>query len=147
MEHFMNSIEKQSADLAKRLLDATQKLGCVDPKKDLELSSMNVIFNAIFGRSFSSIEDPEFQKLSEIAERSIKYAALDEDLPSFLPIFSVFHFLSGKSKLWNDFITKERDPAYTRLIEEAYTKDGPNVVKSLDGYNMDLNEKIVLMCK
>ncbi|OBZ85547.1 hypothetical protein A0J61_06394 [Choanephora cucurbitarum] len=147
MENFMKSIEKESSNLAKRLIDATQEKGSVDPKTDLELSSMNVIFYAIFGRSFNSTEDPEFQKLSEITGRSIKYAALDEDLPSFLPIFSIFHFLSGKSKIWHDFIHEVRDPAYTKLIEEAYTKEGPNVVKSLDEYQMDLNEKIVIMCK
>ncbi|KAI8352157.1 cytochrome P450 [Choanephora cucurbitarum] len=145
MESFMKSIEKESLNLAKRLIDATQEKGSVDPKTDLELSSMNVIFYAIFGRSFNSTEDPEFQKLSEITGRSIKYAALDEDLPSFLPIFSIFHFLSGKSKIWHDFILEVRDPAYTKLIEEAYTKEGPNVVKSLDKYQMDLNEKIVIM--
>ena len=147
MEKFMNNVEEESVDFAKRLISATEQNESIDPIKFLELNSMNVIFQALFGRKFDSIQDPEFCKLSEMVERSAGYAGLDQDLPNFLPILSLFKSVFNKTKQWARYVNEERDPAFKKLIEEAYEQEGPNVVKMLDEFDMDLEEKIIFMCK
>ncbi|KAI8354066.1 cytochrome P450 [Blakeslea trispora] len=136
MENFMSSIQKESMDFANRLIDFTTQNGSVNPVKLLELNSMNVIFQALFGRKFESVEDPEFCQLSDMVERAMEYAGLEQDLPNFLPVLSVFKCSSTRLK---------RDPIFKKMIEEAYNTDGPNVVKMLDQYDMSLEEKIILM--
>ncbi|KAI8367441.1 cytochrome P450 [Choanephora cucurbitarum] len=145
IEKFMNNVEEESVDFAKRLIGATEQNGSIDPIKFLELNSMNVIFQALFGRKFDSIQDPEFCKLSEMVERSAGYAGLDQDLPNFLPILSLFKSVFNKTKQWARYVNEERDPAFKKLIEEAYEQEGPNVVKMLDEFDMDLEEKIIFM--
>jgi hypothetical protein len=65
-QNYMDSIMKESSELAKRLINATEINGSVDPLKYLELLTLNVIFNAGFGRSFNSIDDPEFRTLAHV---------------------------------------------------------------------------------
>ncbi|RCI06239.1 cytochrome P450 2 sub U member 1 [Rhizopus stolonifer] len=147
MDNFLDNIKKESADFVHRLIEATEKEGNVNPLKFLELNTMNVIFQACFGRRFDSVDDPEFSKLAHMVETSMKYAGLEEDLPSFLPILSLFNYFSNKTSKWKNFINNERNPIYIKLIEEALKKEEPNVVKSLDenGFPMSMEEKIVFM--
>lgn len=137
---------QEAQDLVGRLMASTEKEGSTDPLKYLELNSMNVIFSLGFGRKFNSVDDPEFQELSELVETSMKYAGMDSDLASFLPIVSIFDFFNGTVSKMKNFVTNERDPIFRRLVQEAIEKEGPNLVKSLDdGHDMSEDEKIVFM--
>lgn len=65
-KNYMDAIRKESSEFVKRLINATEINGSADPLKYLELLTLNVIFNAGFGRSFNSIDDPEFRSLAEM---------------------------------------------------------------------------------
>lgn len=109
---------------------------------------MNVIFMAGFGRRFESVNDPEFVKLSEMVEYGMKLAGLENDLANFLPIISIVDYFAGTQLKMKQFVKTKRDPVYKQLIEEAATREGPNLVKSLaeDGFDLSDDEKIVFMC-
>jgi len=80
-KNYMDSIRKESFELAKRLIKVTEINGNVDPLKYLELLTLNVIFNAGFGRSFDSIDDPEFRSLANVV--GIRRSRLPSDGHSF----------------------------------------------------------------
>lgn len=145
----MKSIEQESYDLVSRLIESSETEGGTDPLKYLELNSMNVMFLACFGRKFNDIKDPEFVRLSTMIEQSMKYAGIENDLANFLPILSIVDYFAGSQATQKKFIKTQRDPIYRQLVEEALTREGPNVVKSLaeNGYDFTEDEKIVLTCK
>ncbi|RCH93775.1 cytochrome P450 1 sub A member 2, partial [Rhizopus stolonifer] len=142
---FAPNIKEESTNLVTRLIEATEKYGSVDPLKNLELNAMNVILEATFGKRFKSVDDPEFRKLSEIVELSMKYAGLENDLSNFLPIISFVDNYTGRQYKWRKFMTTERNPAYEELIKQAMLKDSPNLMNALEenGYPMTMDEKIV----
>ncbi|KAL9552676.1 hypothetical protein PS6_004353 [Mucor atramentarius] len=146
-KNYMDSIRKESFEFAKRLIDVTEVNGNVDPLKYLELLTLNVIFNAGFGRSFDSIDDPEFRSLANVVEVTMKLAALKNDLPSFLPALSIVDYFFGTEAKMKSFINNERNPTYRKLIKEAFKKEGPNVIKSIgeNGYVMDEDDMVVFM--
>ncbi|EPB82552.1 hypothetical protein HMPREF1544_10714 [Mucor circinelloides 1006PhL] len=146
-KNYMDSIRKESFELAKRLIKVTEINGNVDPLKYLELLTLNVIFNAGFGRSFDSIDDPEFRSLANVVEVTMKLAALKNDLPSFLPALSIVDYFFGTEAKMKSFINNERNPTYRKLIREAFKKEGPNVIKSIgeNGYVMDEDDMVVFM--
>lgn len=145
----MKSIEQESYDLVSRLIESSETEGGTDPLKYLELNSMNVMFLACFGRKFNDIKDPEFVRLSSMIEQSMKYAGIENDLANFLPILSIVDYFAGSQATQKKFIKTQRDPVYRQLVEEALTREGPNVFKSLaeNGLDFTEDEKIVLACK
>lgn len=145
----MDSIQEQSNALASRLVESTRIDGKVNPYHHLELYSLNVILSICFGKHFETIHDPEFVKLSEMILTSMKLAGIENDLPNFLPILSIFDYISGSQKATMEkFIKEQRNPIFTQLIEDAEKSDRPNVLHYLkaNGFDFTLEEKIVLMC-
>ncbi|KAI8365552.1 cytochrome P450 [Blakeslea trispora] len=123
--------------------DFKKNRAIVNPLKMLELNSMNVVFNALFGRRFDSAEDPEFVNIANMGTTSMKFAGLEEDLPRFLPFMSIFDFMSNKTKRWGDFVDNKLQPTFERLIRQVEMSDIPCVVKSLEEFDMNMTEKIV----
>ncbi|KAI8356725.1 cytochrome P450 [Choanephora cucurbitarum] len=145
ISNFAGNIEEESSQLTERLIAATEKHGSVIPVKDLQLASMNIIFDATFGRRFKSVEDPEFYFLAEIAERSLKNHGPENDMSSFLPILKIVDLFTGRQNKWKKFINEDRDPAFRRLIAEALLQEKPNLINSItsNGFEMDEEEIIV----
>lgn len=151
-ENYLHSIKKETNDLVSRLIHASEEKNGIDPLKYLELSSMNVIFLACFGRRFDTVDDPEFQSLTKLTESDMKFAGIENEMSRFLPILSIYEYLF--SKQINDienFIKEHRDPCFKRFIKEALQCEGPNIVKSLqeNGYDFDNDEedRLVFLCK
>lgn len=65
-QNYMDSIRKESVDFINRLISTTETKGSADPLKYLELFTLNVIFNAGFGRRFDSVDDSEFRSLAHM---------------------------------------------------------------------------------
>jgi hypothetical protein len=149
IENYMESIQKEACDLVSRLIASTEKEGSIDPIKFLELNSLNVIFNLGFGRKFDSVDDPEFKEITEIIELGMKYSGLENDMATFLPVFSIVDYFSSSQATMRNFVKNIRNPAFRKLIREASKKEGPNLIKSLDneGYDMTEDEKVVFMSK
>lgn len=143
----MDSIHKESEDLVSRLMQSTKDEGEVNPFKFLELNSMNIILTAAFGKRFDSVQDPEFYKTATMIETGMKFGGLENDLPNFLPVISIIDYLAGTQAKQRHYLKHERDPIYTKLIKDATTRDGPNVIKSLveNGFHFTDEEKLVLM--
>lgn len=148
-EKYMGLIVKESIDFATRLIESTESDGSVDPLKLAELFSLNIILNTCFGRRFDNVKDPEFIKLATMVEDSMKNLGLEQDMGHFLPIFSVFEFLSNAQVKKRDFMKNYCFPIYRQLCEEALTRDGPNVIKSLDedGFDFSVEDKMVFTRK
>lgn len=145
----MPTINKESKDLVTSLIETTEKEGSVDPFKNLELNSMNVITTAAFSRSFDSVKDPIFLKLSEVTEVTMMHVAIENDMPNFLPILSVYDYFFGKQAVQKSFVDKERNPMLRQLIKEAAVAEGPNIIKSFveDGFDLSEDEKLAISGK
>ncbi|CEP11847.1 hypothetical protein [Parasitella parasitica] len=148
IDTYMDSIDRESFELANRLISATEAQGSVDPMQHFMMQALNVIYKVCFGARFDSIDDPEFIELSELIERTMSLGALENDLASFLPILSFIDYFAGSQVKMKRFIKNKRDPVFKRLIKEALQREGPNIVKSLNDPKYDFNEeeKIVLLC-
>ncbi|KAG2229318.1 cytochrome P450 [Thamnidium elegans] len=147
IEKYMDSIHKESKDLVSRLMQSTKDESEVNPFKFLELNSMNVILTAAFGKRFDSVQDPEFYRIATMIETGMKFGGLENDLPNFLPVISIFDYMAGTQAKQRYYLKHERDPIYIKLIKDAATRDGPNVIKSLveNGFHFTDEEKLVLM--
>lgn len=128
---------------------ATEKDGSVDPMQHFMLQALNVIYKVSFGDRFETIDDPKFHELSSLIEETMTLGGFGNDLASFLPILSIVDYFAGSQVKMKRFIKTKRDPIFKRLLKEAMSREGSNVVKSLDEQKYDFAEedKIVLMCK
>ncbi|GAA5808621.1 hypothetical protein MFLAVUS_002013 [Mucor flavus] len=146
VEKYMPLILQESKELVNRFIESSENENSVNPLVDLELNSMNIMFKTTFGRRFDSIQHPEFLKMTEIIETTMRYCALENDLANFLPIVSVFDYFFDSQSEQKDFIKNERNPFFRRLIKEAEHAKEPNVVKSLveDGFSLTDDETMVL---
>ena len=145
----MGSIKQEAIDLVTRLLESTAKAGFTEPIKYLELNSINVVFQSCFGRKFDSIDDPEFLHAVDLVERTMFYAAPQQDVAVFLPVMKLFKVFGTSDAKMESFILNERDPEYKRYIAEAEECKEPNIVKSLKetGYNFTEDGRLALMGK
>lgn len=143
----MIPIQREAAALTERLIKYSKEADGIDPVIHLHLNSMNIIYMSAFGKRFDSIEDEEFRTVSESMIESLRLAGPENDISGFFPIFAIVEYLTGKSKIMRDYVEKDRDPLYTRLINEAMTKEEPNLVKEIEKYNFDHHAKLVIMCK
>ncbi|GAA5808616.1 hypothetical protein MFLAVUS_002008 [Mucor flavus] len=143
---YLPTIRKEARDVTNRFLEATEKQGFCDPVEEFKLYALNVIFKTVAGRSFSSKDDPDYKKLKRIMEFNIKNSAWENDLSNFLPILSVYEYFFGTLAEQKTFIRDERDPFFTRVVEDSDIIEGPNVLKSLAeaGFDLSFNEKLVL---
>lgn len=146
IESYTPSLERESRDLVSRFIESTEKNSSVNPLKHLELFSMNVIITAIFSKRFDSVEDPDFKKLDEMIAHVIKNCGLENDLPNFLPIVSVYNYFFGGQAEQRDFIQNKRNPFFRQLIRDAAVAEGPNVIKSLveDGFKLSNDETLAI---
>ncbi|KAG2214325.1 hypothetical protein INT47_000881 [Mucor saturninus] len=138
---YIDSIEREANDLVNRCIDHTEKNGGTHPTQFFALNSINVMVSALFGKRFDSVQDPEFIQLSSLVEESIKFSGLESDLANFLPIFSVYNYLTGKEAKMKHHVNQRRNPLYQKLIKEAAAREGPNAVKSLLESDFDLLEE------
>jgi hypothetical protein len=145
--HYMDTIHKESRFLVDSLIAVTENEGGVNPLKHLELSSLNVICAAGFGRRFDSIYDPEYEKTAHLVKAGIKFCGYEDDLGNFLPITSMFDRFLGKQVKMRQYIN-ERNTVFRKLIEQAKLKEGTNLIKSLEenGCNLSEDDTLVLMC-
>lgn len=146
IESYTPSLERESRDLVSRFIESTEKNGSVNPLKHLELFSMNVIITAIFSKRFDSVEDADFKKLDAMVAHVIKNCGLENDLPNFLPIVSIYHYFFGGQAEQRDFIKNKRNPFFRQLIRDAAVAEGPNVIKSLveDGFKLSNDETLAI---
>lgn len=148
VEQYMGAIEQESKKLVSRLLKSTATDGFTNPHRDLELYALNIITTICFGKQFETIDDPEFIDLTDAIEASMKLAGVENDLSNFLPVLQILDYFSGTRKKMQKFLAEKRNPLISSYIEEAEKSNQPNMVKSMNekGFNMTLEEKIVLMC-
>ncbi|KAK4514757.1 60S ribosomal protein L26A [Mucor velutinosus] len=148
IDKYMDSISNESLELVNRLMRATEEDKSVDPMQHFMLQALNVIYKVSFGDRFETIEDPKFHELSSLIEETMMLGGFENDLASFLPILSIVDYFAGSQVKMKHFIKTKRDPVFKRLLKEAMSRDGPNVVKSLEEQKYEFTEedKIVLMC-
>jgi hypothetical protein len=133
--------------LVDRLIETTEKEGSVNPHKDLALSSFNVIYKVGFGERFNSIHDPDYIQFSELIEQTMSYTNPKYDMGSYLPIIKFIDYYAGAEATMKEFIENVRNPFFRKLVDDAISAKGPNVVKSLGEFDMNNDEKLVFMCK
>ncbi|KAI7879547.1 cytochrome P450 [Mucor mucedo] len=143
--HYLEPIKTEAIALAERFIKYSKIENGVDPTKHLHLNSMNLIFKVAFGKKFTSVEDPDFVTISAMSKKAMGLAGAAHDLPNFLPIFTIMDYCTGAHTLMKDFIEKERDPIYKKLIKDALESDGTNFVKALEEFDFDDENRIVIM--
>lgn len=144
---YMSLIEEEATKLVDRLIAYSEAENGVNPNKHLHLNSLNIVFTVGFGKRYACIEDPQFFHLSECIERTMSLGSLENDLASFIPAYSIVDYFAGSETVMRNFIENERNPIYRELMKEGLTREGPNVVKSLEEFDITADEKLVIMCK
>lgn len=144
---YMGLVEEEAAKLVDRLIAYSKAENGVNPSKHLHLNSLNIVFSIGFGKRYENIEDPEFDHVSECIVRSIMLGSLENDLASFIPAYFIVDYFAGSETVMRNFIENERNPRYRALMAEGLAREGPNVVKSLEEFNLTADEKLVIMCK
>lgn len=136
-------------DLVNRCIDDTRDNGSTHPTQFFALNSLNVMVSVLFGKKFESVKDSEFIQLSDIIEESMALSALEKDLANFLPVLSVYDYLTGTKNKMKHHINNNRNPIYQKLIREASTREGPNAIKSLkeNGFHLSEEDILVFMCR
>jgi hypothetical protein len=144
---YMKLIEEEATKLVDRLIAYSEAENGVNPNKHLHLNSLNIVFTVGFGKRYTCIEDPQFSHLSECIERTMLLGSLENDLANFIPAYSIVDYFAGSETIMRNFIENERNPIYRELMKEGLKKESPNVVKSLEEFDITANEKLVIMCK
>ncbi|KAF1796681.1 cytochrome P450 [Mucor lusitanicus] len=142
---YMGLVEEEAAKLVDRLIAYSKAENGVNPSKHLHLNSLNIVFSIGFGKRYENIEDPEFDHVSECIVRSIMLGSLENDLASFIPAYFIVDYFAGSETVMRNFIENERNPRYRALMAEGLAREGPNVVKSLEEFNLTADEKLVIM--
>ena len=77
-------------------------------------------------------EDALYQELSAVLKRGNQFTGIRNNFTTYLPAFSFLDAAFLKTEeLYKEFIQKERDPLYHRLINETLQNSEECVVKSL----------------
>ncbi|KAI9355504.1 hypothetical protein BD770DRAFT_458853 [Pilaira anomala] len=113
--------------LVTKFIEFTEKEGNVYPFHHLALFSLNFIITAVFGKRFESVRDLDFIELNAMIEQITKYLGLENNLPNFLPVFSLYNFIFEQ----RGFIERKRDPLIRKLVQDTSMAEGPNVIRSL----------------
>ncbi|KAI8982595.1 cytochrome P450 [Pilobolus umbonatus] len=141
LDAYSGVIDNESFALVQRLISSTEK-EAVSPMNDLQLSSLNFISLALFGKRYQSIDDPEFIAASEVVVKSIEFASFDLDLSYFFPIAGVIFRNTSTAEKIRKFIETERDPTMQTLIKNAIEREGDNLIKAIvsDEYDFTPDE-------
>lgn len=147
VKNYLDSIYHETSDLVTRLLESTEKNGYTDPYKHNELCFLNVAFKTAYGKRFDAVDDPEFLHIIGMIETSMKFLALEKDLPNFLPLIAILDYFTGTQAKMKHFTNTIRNPSFTKFAEDALLRDGPNIVKSLkeDGFDLPDEDVLVLL--
>lgn len=146
IDKFEDAIISETEYLINRLLETATENGSIDPMKNFELVSTNIIYSSCFRSRFASITDPKFHALSELGKRNMVLGGFQNDLP--LSLSFVDKFIGTEAKMRHHIDTK-RDSVYRELIKEARLTEEPNLVKSIDKSQFDMtdDELLVFTCK
>lgn len=145
---FVNTINTETTALAERLIaSSAASTDGIDSFKYLHLNSMNIIFSSAFGKQYKGVDDPEFDELSDLINELMSFGSLENDLANFLPIFSIVDYFTGKRAKVVEFFDTKRDPLYRNLMKEAANKEGNNLVKLLDEFDLSEDDKLIVFCK
>ncbi|KAI9274021.1 cytochrome P450 [Helicostylum pulchrum] len=140
IEKHIPTISSGSRKLVSDFIECTMREGGVNPYKYAQLFGMNNIFGALFGRTFPSVEDPEFIKLLHLAETITTCLALENDLPNYFPILSVYEYFFKSQDEQKRFLENEYYPFFRKFVKEAYEAEGSNFIKSLTEEGPKLSE-------
>ncbi|CAO3635109.1 unnamed protein product [Mucor fragilis] len=142
IDKFEDAIISETEYLINRLLETATENGSIDPMKNFELVSTNIIYSSCFRSRFASITDPKFHALSELGKRNMVLGGFQNDLP--LSLSFVDKFIGTEAKMRHHIDTK-RDSVYRELIKEARLTEEPNLVKSIDKSQFDMTDDELLV--
>ncbi|KAL0075873.1 hypothetical protein J3Q64DRAFT_1773125 [Phycomyces blakesleeanus] len=140
---------EEADKLTKSLLEDTAKHGSVSPSDGLYLVSYNVIMTVCFGLRTESSDDPDFRSMVHYIHQHEIYGGVSGDVGSFLPILSLAAYISGTKKKQIDFVKKNRDEVFSKLMEKGINGDKDCFVKSLHEdkakYGLEHQDILVLL--
>ena len=132
MKHITSIIEGESTWFAEFLCNRTAVQNSIDIVKTSQFIAVNVIFQACFGRTFVSADDPLFESLLVIMHNTIKHGGQRKITGIVLPCVKWklnFSYKSEKETL--HYMRTVRTPVYERLIKTALQGDAPCLAKSM----------------
>lgn len=135
----------EADNLVQDLITRTSLHGQVDPSSSLQAASLNVVLLTCFGKRVESVEDQLFKDIMNSVVKTVKYAGSEGSLSQYLPIFGLVDALVGKKRIFSDYISKVRDPLFSRLIKEATSGDKDCLVKRFLEFDLDEKDLIVIM--
>ncbi|KAI9262142.1 cytochrome P450, partial [Phascolomyces articulosus] len=118
-------------DQVDRLVDTLAHGDNVNPADPIFRMALNFVLITCFGKSTSK-EDALYLELSAVLKRANSFTGIRNNFTTYLPAFSFLDaaFLKTEDH-YKEFIEKERNPLYKRLIKETLETGEECVVKSL----------------
>lgn len=152
VDSFNDMIEYEADTLLERLVSASKEDGGINPFKTLQLASLNVILSTCFARRADSVDDPLFRDIVHYVDEHVGFAGLENDLPSFLPIFhwlEKFGSQARNKKQKSDRLLETRNRLFRYLVQQARKTDQNCFVKTLDNikaeHELDDDDIMVIM--
>ncbi|KAI9016367.1 cytochrome P450 [Phycomyces nitens] len=129
-------------------LQASDRDGAVDPFPFIKMCTFSVMLKTFFGKTIESLENPLLQDIIYMADGIVKYISPEQDIGSFLPLFSWINRFSSQRKEMTA-ISELRNNTLLRLVKEAVEGDADCLVKRVHGlkesYGLDDDDLISLL--
>lgn len=103
----------------------------INPFKQVQLASLNIILTLAVAARCNDVDDPIFLGINSYIHQAMIYAGAAGDLGSFVPSLAWAERLRGTEKKLREFVETKRDPIYGMLIQEALKKEQDSLAKAM----------------
>ncbi|KAG1358224.1 hypothetical protein G6F62_000894 [Rhizopus arrhizus] len=131
VDKFSDVLEAEVDQLIDRFAKYSESGEALDPFKELQLSSLNIILTLVLATRFESIDTPDFEKMHKSINDILIFAGAAGDIGSFLPMLAWIDMFTGVENKMRDFVSMYRDDFFMKLIDNALKKSQHSLVKDL----------------
>ncbi|KAG1548549.1 hypothetical protein G6F49_009865 [Rhizopus delemar] len=131
VDKFSDVLEAEVEQLIDRFAKYSESGEALDPFKELQLTSLNVVLTLVLATRFESVDTPDFKTMHRAINDVMIFAGPAGDIGSFLPMLTWTDLLTGIESKMRDSIKIYRDGLFTKLIKNALEKEQHSLVKDL----------------
>ncbi|KAG1455412.1 hypothetical protein G6F46_008173 [Rhizopus delemar] len=131
VDKFSDILEAEVDQLVDRFAKYSESGEALDPFKELQLSSLNVILALVLATRFESTDTPDFKTMHRCINDIMIFGGPAGDIGSFLPMLAWIDMFTGVENKMRNFVNIYRDDFFMKLIDNALKKNQRSLVKDL----------------
>ncbi|PHZ10085.1 cytochrome P450 [Rhizopus microsporus ATCC 52813] len=124
-------LEVEADSMMSRLTKIADEGIAINPFKQVQLTSLNIILTLAVAARCNDIDDPIFLGINSFIHQAMIYSGAAGDLGSFVPSLAWAERLRGTEKKLREFVETKRDSIYGMLIQEAIKKEQDSLAKAM----------------